>query len=90
MTKTALNSTYIVIFFADIEILFAGNSECNEDEVRDLLNWKREEMSHEQMLKAEETFDQMSNSSRDGNSEDDLMDICKPCTKQNCKCHRSS
>jgi len=60
----------------DIEILFAGNSECNEDEVRDLLNWKREEMTQEdQMLKAEETFDQMSNSSRNGNSEDDLYDI---------------
>jgi len=75
MTKTALNSTFNVIFFPDIEILFAGNSDCNEDEVRDLLNWKREEMTDDQMLKAEETFDQMSNSSRNGNSEDDLYDI---------------
>ena len=64
-----------MIFFADIEILSSGNSECNEDEVREVLNWKREEITHNQTLKAEESFDQMSNSSYNGNSEDDLMDI---------------
>ena len=66
-----------MIFFADIEILFSGNPECNEDEVRQVLNWKREE-THNQILKTEEIIeqiDQMSNGSRDGNSEDDLMDI---------------
>ena len=39
-----------------------------------MLNWKRGE-TKDQMLKTEETFDQMSNSSHNGNSEDDLMDI---------------
>ena len=66
-----------MIFFADIEILFSGNPECNEDEVRQVLNWKREE-THNQILKTEEIIeqvDQMSNGSRNGNSEDDLMDI---------------
>ena len=64
-----------MIFSADIEILFSGDPECNEDEVREVLNWKREETTHDQTLKAEESFDQMSNSSYNGNSEDDLMDI---------------
>ena len=75
-----------MIFFADIEILFSGNPECNEDEMREVLNWKREE-THDQMYMASEnqilevdqteqqTFDQMSDSSHNGNSEDDLMDI---------------
>ena len=75
-----------MIFFADIEILFSGNPECNGDEVRKVLNWKREE-THDQMYMASEnqilevdqteqqTFDQMSDSSHNGNSEDDLMDI---------------
>ena len=75
-----------MIFFADIEILFSGNPECNEDEMREVLNWNREE-THDQMFMASEnqilevdqteqqTFDQMSDSSHNGNSEDDLMDI---------------
>jgi len=58
----------------DIELLVTGNPECNEDEVREVLNWKREKMP-DQMLKVEESFDQMSDSSHNGNSEDDLMDI---------------
>ena len=62
------------LYFADIEFLVTGNPECNEDEVREVLNWKREDMPV-QMLKVEESFDQMSDSSHNGNSEDDLMDI---------------
>jgi len=63
----------------DIEILFTGNPECTEDEVREVLNWKRED-SHESwgsdvFKTQEQTFDQMSDSSHNGNSEDDLMDI---------------
>ena len=68
-----------MIFVADIEIFFTGNPECNEDEVREVLNWKRED-SHESwgsdVFKTQEQyFDQMSDSSHNGNSEDDLMDI---------------
>merc|ERR1712130_201989 len=68
----------------DIEVLISGNSECNEDEVRRVLNWKKEEMpvqmlkveeTFDQMSKVEETFDQMSDSSYNRNSEDDLFDI---------------
>jgi len=73
LTKSEVQE-YTVPLPPDIEILFSGNPECNEDEVREVLNWKREE-THDQMFKTEETFDQMSDSSRNGNSEDDLMDI---------------
>jgi len=73
LTKSEVQE-YTVPLPPDIEILFSGNPECNEDEVREVLNWKREE-TNDQMLKTEETFDQMSNSSHNGNSEDDLMDI---------------
>merc|ERR1712110_214879 len=66
----------------DIEILFTGNPECTEDEVREVLNWKKEEYgsdvfkSQEQTWKThEQNFDQMSDSSHNGNSEDDLMNI---------------
>jgi len=73
LTKSEVQE-YTVPLPPDIEILFSGNPECNEDEVREVLNWKREEMPV-QMLKVEETFDQMSDSSYNRNSEDDLMDI---------------
>jgi len=76
LTKSEVQE-YTVPLPPDIEILFSGNPECNEDEVRQVLNWKREE-THNQILKTEEIIeqvDQMSNGSRDGNSEDDLMDI---------------
>merc|ERR1712110_889239 len=73
LTKSEVQE-YTVPLPPDIEVLFSGNPECNEDEVREVLNWKREE-THDQMLKMEETFDQMSNSSHNGNSEDDLMNI---------------
>jgi hypothetical protein len=73
LTKSEVQE-YSVPLPPDIEILFSGNPECNEDEVRKVLNWKKEE-THNQMFKTEETFDQMSSSSLNGNSEDDLMDI---------------
>merc|ERR1712088_1029921 len=74
LTKSEVQE-YSVPLPPDIEILFSGDPECNEDEVREVRNWKREETTHDQTLKAEESFDQMSNSSYNGNSEDDLMDI---------------
>merc|ERR1712032_1077891 len=52
-----------------------ARTRMGSDEVREVLNWKREDVTHDQTLKAEESFDQMSNSSHNGNSEDDLMDI---------------
>jgi len=59
----------------DIEILFTGNPECTEDEVREVLNWKKEEYGSDVFKSQEQTFDQMSDSSHNGNSEDDLMNI---------------
>merc|ERR1711902_462916 len=58
LTKSEVQE-YTVPLPPDIEILFSGNPECNEDEVRQVLNWKREE-SHNQILKTEEIIDQNS------------------------------